>query len=124
MVPVRGNALERAQIARDLDAPLAAVGAQFAYLLDAAALEGRHWNNDGKLEDVATGSGAGCAAAYLRRHSRIGDGETVTLHQGRHTGRAGQMAISAYGQGQNIRLVTVGGEVAFVGEGHLRELPA
>ncbi|KRD23339.1 MULTISPECIES: PhzF family phenazine biosynthesis protein [unclassified Streptomyces] len=123
MVPVRGDALERARIAQDLEAPLADHGAQFAYLLDATTLEGRHWNNDGVLEDVATGSGAGCAAAYLRRHSRIGDGETVTLHQGRFTGRASQMTISAHGEGQDIRSVTVGGEVAFVAEGHLRELP-
>ncbi|PIM68980.1 hypothetical protein CTU88_29340 [Streptomyces sp. JV178] len=57
------------------------MGARFAYLLDAAALEGCHWTNEGGLEDVATGSGAGCAAAYLRRHNRIGDGETVPLHQ-------------------------------------------
>ncbi|WP_340373752.1 PhzF family phenazine biosynthesis protein [Streptomyces sp. SS7] len=124
MVPVRGDALERARIAQDLEAPLAAQGAQFAYLLDATTMEGRHWNNDGVLEDVATGSGAGCAAAYLRRHSRIGDGESVTLHQGRFTGRASQMTISAHGEGQDIRSVTVGGEVAFVAEGHLRELPA
>ncbi|MER6425364.1 PhzF family phenazine biosynthesis protein [Streptomyces sp. NPDC001137] len=123
ILPVRGDALERARIAHDLKAPLAALGAQFAYLLDATALEGRHWSNDGLLEDVATGSGAGCAAAYLRRHNRIGDGQTVTLHQGRLTGRASQMAISAHGEGQDIHSVTVGGEVAFVAEGHLRELP-
>ncbi|MFE9708338.1 PhzF family phenazine biosynthesis protein [Streptomyces sp. NPDC005930] len=124
IVPVQGDALERARIAQDLEALLAARGAQFAYLLDAAALEGRHWTNDGNLEDVATGSGAGCAAAYLRRHGRIGDGEVVTLHQGRLTGRASEMVISAHGEGGDIRSVTVGGEVAFVAEGHLRELPA
>ncbi|MFI1360470.1 PhzF family phenazine biosynthesis protein [Streptomyces sp. NPDC020898] len=124
VVPVRGDALERARIAHDLEAELAAVGAQFAYLLDADALEGRHWNNDGVLEDVATGSGAGCAAAYLRRHGRIGDGRTAVLHQGRFTGRPSRMAISAYGEGRDIRSVTVGGDVAFVAEGHLRELPA
>lgn len=124
MVPVRGDALGRARITRDLEAPLAAVGAQFAYLLDAAAMEGRHWNNDGVLEDVATGSGAGCAAAYLRRHGRIGNGETGTLHQGRFTGRPSRMAISAHGEGQDIHSVTVGGDVAFVAEGQLLELPA
>lgn len=123
MVPVRGDALERARIAHDLEAPLAAVGAQFAYLLDATTPEGRHWNNDGILEDVATGSGAGCAAAYLRRHGRTGDGQTVILHQGRFAGRPSQMAISARGEGQDIRSVTVGGDVAFVAEGHLAELP-
>lgn len=123
MIPVRGDALERARITRDLTAPLAAAGAQFAYLLDAGALEGRHWNNDGVLEDVATGSGAGCAAAYLRRYDRIGNGETVTLHQGRFTGRPSQMEISAHGEGQDIHSVTVGGDVAFVAEGVLAELP-
>ncbi|MFF4016338.1 PhzF family phenazine biosynthesis protein [Streptomyces sp. NPDC001843] len=123
MIPVRGDALERARITRDLEGPLAAVGAQFAYLLNAAALEGRHWNNDGVLEDVATGSGAGCAAAYLRRHDRIGNGETVTLHQGRFTGRPSQMAISAHGEGRDIHSVTVGGDVAFVAAGRLAESP-
>jgi len=125
VVPVRGgDALARARIAHDLEAPLAALGAQFAYLLDATALEGRHWNNDGVLEDVATGSGAGCAAAYLRRHGRIADGRTTVLRQGRFTGRPSELTISAYGEGEDIRSVTVGGEVAFVAEGHLTELPA
>lgn len=109
--------------ADDLAAPLAALGARFAYLLDAAALEGRHWNNDGVLEDVDTGSGAGCAAAYLRRHGRITDGRTTVLRQDRFTGRPSELAISAYGGGENIRSVTVGGEVSFVAEGHLGELP-
>lgn len=123
VVPVRGGALARARIALDLDEPLAALGAQFAYLLDAGTLEGRHWNNDGVVEDVATGSGAGCAAAYLRRHGRIGDGEEAVLRQGRFTGRPSEMTISADGQGEDVRSVKVGGEVAFVAEGRLQELP-
>lgn len=123
VLPVRGNALSRARITADLDAPLTRVGAQFAYLLDAERMEGRHWNNDGVVEDAATGSGAGCAAAYLRRYSRIGDGEPTCLHQGRFTGRPSEMTITAYGHGEDIRSVEVGGDVVLVGEGHLRELP-
>ncbi|MCX5233359.1 PhzF family phenazine biosynthesis protein [Streptomyces sp. NBC_00233] len=123
VLPVRSGALDRARIALDLDAPLAKLGAQFAYLLDADAMEGRHWNNDGIVEDVATGSGAGCAAAYLRRHGRIRDGEAAILRQGRFTGRPSEMTISADGQGEDIRSVKVGGEVAFVAEGLLQELP-
>ncbi|MFD8985478.1 PhzF family phenazine biosynthesis protein, partial [Streptomyces sp. NPDC059564] len=99
VVPVRGDALARARVAAPLDVPLGRVGAGFAYLLDAAAMEGRHWTNDGALEDTATGSGAGCAAAYLRRHGRIADGEPRVLRQGRFTGRTGEMTISAYGRG-------------------------
>ncbi|MFD9259306.1 PhzF family phenazine biosynthesis protein, partial [Streptomyces sp. NPDC059538] len=82
VLPVRGDALARARVTAPLDEPLARLGAEYAYLLDAAAMEGRHWNNDGILEDVATGSGAGCAAAYLRSHGRIGAGEPGLLRQG------------------------------------------
>ena len=123
VLPVRGAALSRARVAADLGTPLARVGAQFAYLLDAERMEGRHWNNDGVVEDVATGSGAGCAAAYLRRHGRIGDGEAATLHQGRFTGRPSEMTVTAHGQEEDIRSVEVGGDVDLVGEGRLLELP-
>lgn len=123
VLPVRQGALARARIGADITGQLAALGAQFAYLLDATALEARHWNNDGLTEDVATGSGAGCAAAYLRRHGRIGDGEAVTLHQGRFTGRPSEMTISAHGHGDDIHSVRVGGEAALVGEGRLQVLP-
>jgi PhzF family phenazine biosynthesis protein len=123
VLPVRGDALARARIAENLDAPLTRLGAQFAYLLDARAREGRHWNNDGVLEDVATGSGAGCAAAYLRRHDRIGDGEPAVLHQGRFTGRPSEMTIAAHGTGTDVHRVDVGGDVVLVGEGRLRVLP-
>ncbi|MFI1048915.1 PhzF family phenazine biosynthesis protein [Streptomyces griseoruber] len=123
VLPVRAGVLARARIASDITGRLAALGARFAYVLDVTGLEARHWNNDGLTEDVATGSGAGCAAAYLRRYGRIGDGEAVTLRQGRFTGRGGEMTISARGHGEDIPSVRVGGEVAFVGEGRLRALP-
>ena len=124
VLPVRGDALGRARIsAADLEAKLAVLGAQFAYLLDAEALEGRHWNNDGVVEDVATGSGAGCAAAYLRRHDRISDGQTATLKQGRFVGRPSELAIRAWGSGAQITSVEVGGAVAMVGRGTLDALP-
>jgi PhzF family phenazine biosynthesis protein len=116
--------LARARIAPPgLDGGLAELGAQFAYLLDVAASEGRHWNNDGLVEDVATGSGAGCVAAYLRRHDRLADGAATTLHQGRFTGRPSEMTIRAHGEGTNIHSVEVGGEVVLVGQGCLDALP-
>ena len=74
IVPVRDGALARARIShRELDVALAEVGAEYAYLLDAEAGEGRHWNNDGVVEDAATGSAAGCVAAYLHRHGLLGE---------------------------------------------------
>ena len=66
VIPVSAAALARAAItAADFASRLAAVSAQFAYLLDPDALEGRHWTNDGRTEDIATGSAAGTVGAYL-----------------------------------------------------------
>ncbi|MET7746457.1 PhzF family phenazine biosynthesis protein [Streptomyces sp. NPDC005385] len=123
IVPVRTGVLERARIASDIAGRLAKVGAQFAYLLDADVLEGRHWNNDGVIEDVATGSAAGCVAAYLRRHARLDDGNQQVLRQGRFCGRPSEMTISAHGSPQDITSVRVGGEVAVVAHGRLEGLP-
>jgi len=125
IVPVRPGALARARVARpDFEGWLSGLGAQFAYVLDAAAIEGRHWNNDGVLEDVATGSAAGCVAGYLLRHQRIADGVPARLAQGRFTGRPSRIAITAYGTPDNVSRVTVGGAVTVVGTGTLRTLPA
>jgi PhzF family phenazine biosynthesis protein len=126
VVSVRdGEALVRARIAHsDLTGFLEGYGAQFAYVLDAAAVEGRHWNNDGVLEDVATGSAAGCVAAYLMRHGRARGGERLTLSQGRFVGRPSTLAITAYGTAGSIERVTVGGDVVLVGNGSLHVLPS
>lgn len=125
VVPVRGgDALARAQITHPgFDTFLASLGAQFAYVLDVSAVEGRHWNNDGILEDVATGSAAGCAAAYLLRHGHIAAGEQVALSQGRFTGRPSTITITAYGAADSVTRVTVGGNVALVGTGSLNTAP-
>jgi trans-2,3-dihydro-3-hydroxyanthranilate isomerase len=125
VVPVAGPcALARARVTRsDLAVWLAGFGAQYAYLLDAHAPEGRHWQNDGRLEDVATGSGAGCVAAYVRKHGRVASGEAFVLRQGRFVGRPSEMRLRACGAGDDIHSVAVGGDVALVAEGNLVALP-
>ncbi|MEU4227139.1 PhzF family phenazine biosynthesis protein [Nonomuraea sp. NPDC026600] len=125
VVPVRdGDVLARARITHpDFEGFLGGLGAQYVYVLDAGALEGRHWNNDGVLEDVATGSAAGCVAAYLMRHGRARDGQELSLAQGRFTGRPSRIAITAYGTPDAVERVTVGGGVSMVATGTLRALP-
>jgi len=61
---------------------LKSMGAQFVYLFDVDASEGRTWNNDGVVEDVATGSAAGPLGAYLTKRGRLRPGSDWTLHQG------------------------------------------
>jgi trans-2,3-dihydro-3-hydroxyanthranilate isomerase len=123
IVPVRASALARAHISRDLTALLHGFGAQFAVLLDEVACEIRHWNNDGVLEDVATGSAAGTIGAYRLRHGLARAGETFVLHQGRFTGRPSQLRVRPEGSPGAVRTVAVGGDVAIVGRGILERLP-
>ena len=124
IVPVRNGALARARISHgELDVALAAVGAEYAYLLDAEAGEGRHWNNDGVVEDAATGSAAGCVAAYLHTHGLLREGHANELGQGRFINRPSRITISARSVDGDI-LVRVGGEVVLVGSGRLDVLPA
>lgn len=126
VVPVvRG--IERARIARrDFGELLASVGAEYVYLLDVSdplRPEGRHWTNDGVVEDVATGSGAGCAAAYLARHGLVPMAHDVVLRQGRFTGRPSEIRMRAEGRRDDITRVLVGGDVTLVGRGALDVLP-
>ena len=124
------SAISRAQVAswfslldRDLDVVLAELGAEYAYLLDAEAGEGRHWNYDGVVEDAATGSAAGCVAAYLHRHGLLGDDQDTELRQGRFINRPSLISISARSADGGIS-VRVGGEVVLVGSGRLDVLPS
>ena len=118
IVPVRVGALETAKIDRDLTAWLGAIGAQFAVLFDPSTPEIRHWNNDGILEDVATGSAAGTIGAYALRYGLARAGEEFILYQGRFTGRPSELRVTAH-EGT----VSVGGDVAFVGAGMLNAPP-
>jgi PhzF family phenazine biosynthesis protein len=125
IIPVRSaDALERARIqGEEFAGFLAGLGAEFAYLLHAGGPEGRHWNNDGIVEDVATGSAAGCVAAYLMRHGRGRDGEALTLRQGRLTGRPSEIQITAFGDARSADRVVVAGRVCLVATGQLHAWP-
>ncbi|HEX5114642.1 MAG TPA: PhzF family phenazine biosynthesis protein [Pseudonocardiaceae bacterium] len=124
VIPVRPGVLARAGIRHDITEFLDGLGAEFAYLLDVAGLEGRHWNNDGVLEDVATGSAAGCVAAFLMRHGLAADGTRMSLRQGQFTGRPARIEITAFGDATSVERVIVSGRVVRVATGRLHALPA
>jgi trans-2,3-dihydro-3-hydroxyanthranilate isomerase len=123
VVPIT-RGLERARIvSRTFDDLLASLNAQYVYVVDLQLMESRHWTNDGLLEDVATGSGAGTAAAYLVRHGVKEPNREWILKQGRFTGRPSEIRVQANGARDDIRNVLVGGDVALVGQGTLSVLP-
>jgi len=123
IVPVRPGALARARISRDITELVQGAGAEFAVLLDEAAVEVRHWNNDGIIEDVATGSAAGTIGAYRLRHGLVRGGDTFILNQGQYTGRPSTLRVQPEGDANHVETVKVGGDVAFVGHGVIEALP-
>lgn len=89
LIPVTGG-LEQARITvQDLQSRIAAYGAAYTYLFNTRTLEARTWDNLGLTEDSATGSAAGPVCAYLIRHGRLKEGETLTLRQGHYANRPG-----------------------------------
>ncbi len=119
IVPVTPDGLARAHIALpDFGPWLGRLGASFVYVLDPASQEGRTWDNAGRVEDVATGSAAGPAAAYLRAQGLVRDG-TLRLRQGRFTGRASVLTVTADSDGN----LWVGGQVHPVASGVIDALP-
>jgi trans-2,3-dihydro-3-hydroxyanthranilate isomerase len=86
-------------------------------------MEIRHWNNDGKIEDVATGSAAGVVGAFALKHDLVRAGEPFVIHQGRLTGRPSRLHVLVEGRSDAIASVKVGGGVALVGHGSLNGRP-
>lgn len=123
IVPVRPDTIGRARIARDISPLAHAAGADFAVVFDDSQPEIRHWNNDGAVEDIATGSAAGTIGAYRQRHGLVSAGQQFDLHQGRFTGRPSILTVQAHGTALNVETVLVGGPVAFVGAGQLHPPP-
>jgi trans-2,3-dihydro-3-hydroxyanthranilate isomerase len=125
VIPVSPAALARAAITTaDFAERLEAVGAQFAYLLDPDELEGRHWNNDGRTEDVATGSAAGVVGAYLARSGWVPVNATFVLNQGRFAGRPSRLRVTPEGSAGTVTRVLISGDVALVAKGTLVAEPA
>jgi len=117
IVPVR-KGLDQARIGKPgFEVLLATVGAKFAYALDIGAQEGRTWDNDGKVEDIATGSAAGPAGAYLCRHGAVEPGKDLVLHQGRFMERPSEIKVRVEANDGRLEKVHVSGQVSMVAAG-------
>ena len=74
----------------------------------------------GVPEDPATGSAAGPLAIHLVRHGRIGFGEEIEISQGVEIGRPSTLYARAFGEGDRIDRVEVGGSAVVVARGEFR----
>ncbi|MGH9845379.1 MAG: PhzF family phenazine biosynthesis protein [Blastocatellia bacterium] len=116
-VPVHSG-LERARISVPrFERMLAEVGAKFVYVLDVPTLEGRTWDNDGRVEDVATGSAAGPTGAYLVKHKVASPDTEIIINQGSFVGRPSQISVRVGGTFERITSLKVSGAVSMVASG-------
>ena len=115
LIPLKSG-LENVQIiTNDLSEILRYYKAKFTYVFDVNTLEGRSFDNEGKVEDVATGSAAGPLCAYLIKHGLKEKNKDVEIHQGKYVGRPSTI-LAKYTTDNNDSII-VGGAVAFFGSG-------
>jgi trans-2,3-dihydro-3-hydroxyanthranilate isomerase len=70
-----------------------------ARIFDPEQREGRTWDYAGPVGDVATGSAAGPAAAFLVARGLAAADEAIVMNQGRFLGRPGVIAGDARSSG-------------------------
>jgi trans-2,3-dihydro-3-hydroxyanthranilate isomerase len=75
---------------------------------------------DGVGEDAATGSAAGPLACHLARHGLVAWGEQIEISQGAEIGRPSTLHATAWGSGDAIERVEVGGSAVTVARGEFR----
>lgn len=119
VLPVQAEALARARIQHDISPLLQRLGAEYLVLIDPQGLEQRHWSNDGRMEDSATGSAASVVAPYLVQHGLAEPNTPLRLRQGRFTGRPSELLLRVLGRPEDISAVWLGGRVQAAARGQL-----
>jgi PhzF family phenazine biosynthesis protein len=123
VLPVTSRALASAVIDDDIGDLVRCEGAQFAVLVDVVEREIRHWSNDGKTEDIATGSAASVVGAYLVTSGILSAAEPIVLAQGRFLGRPSVLTVETEVVHDAVSRVYISGNVHLIGEGRLQVPP-
>lgn len=118
--------VQAAELNREIERSLLPkVGAKFAYPFSRETYDGSHHANarmfaesTGMPEDPATGSAAGCLAAYTARYSYLKELPEYCLEQGYEIGRPSLIYLRSSAVGEHIN-VEVGGRVILTASGHL-----
>ncbi len=107
---------------------LGALGALPAVGVNCFAGSGREWKTRmfgpalGVAEDPATGSAAGPLAVHLARHGHIAFGDEIEIEQGLEVQRPSRLVAQAFGSGDTIERVVVGGTAVVVARGFMKRL--
>ncbi|SDN18832.1 PhzF family phenazine biosynthesis protein [Acetanaerobacterium elongatum] len=92
--------------------------AKFVYIFNTETLECRTWDNNGLVEDIATGSAAGPLCAYLVKHGIKAEKEVIRLRQGSFVGRPSVIEGWA-DSSKGTTDIFIRGRVSFFAQGRL-----
>lgn len=116
LVPLRTD-LAAAKIATSgFEAFLAWFQAKFVYVFNPETLQCRTWDNQGLVEDVATGSAAGALCAYLVQHGFRKPGEVIQIQQGKYVSRPTVMEAWVAPEKNTVQAF-IRGDVSFFSRG-------
>lgn len=119
LVPLRNNQFKAKFGAPGLEKLLHAFGTQFIGLLDVDTLSIRTGNNEGTVEDIATGSLAGPSAAFLVKHGLQAPNKVFTINQGKNLGRNSQLFVEVHTRNGQEPEIHVSGSVCKIAQGFL-----
>ncbi|KXO13473.1 Phenazine biosynthesis protein [Moritella sp. JT01] len=111
IVPISSGIDNAKILVSDFELLLESFGAKFVYVFDIINFEGRTWDNDGAVEDIATGSAAGPAAAYLTKHLLSPSEQPILISQGRFLGRPSQIEAFVETKENSISNIWISGDV-------------
>lgn len=114
IVPIT-NGIENANICiEDFENLLESFGAKFVYVIDIINFEGRTWDNDGSVEDIATGSAADPTATFLVKHKLAFCNTPIIISQGRFLGRPSEIEAYVESNETTVSNIWVSGDVVKV----------
>jgi PhzF family phenazine biosynthesis protein len=116
IVPLQSNIGKATILIDNLEELLRRQGAKFIYIYDVEKAEGRTWDNNGNVEDIASGSAAGPVAAYLCKHGKLAVGQELIINQGQYVGRPSKLKARVLGTQENFGEIEVSGVVQMVSE--------
>lgn len=114
LIPLQKNAVKARIKVPDLENFLRSFGAKFTGTLEIPSQNIRTWDNAGIVEDIATGSLAGPAGAYLVKYGFKESNKIIQLNQGVNLGRPSQLFVEVKMESNIITDVYVGGSVCKV----------
>jgi len=116
IIPLQKNGFNAKIRVEDFGEKISAYGAHFLGILEIPSRRIRSTDNMGQVEDIATGSLAGPAGAYLVKHGFEQTNMLIKINLGENLGRPSQLFVEVKDDNGDLGEIQVSGHVAKVSQ--------